>query len=232
MTDLAADLTSRSLGDLVAANPAAARLLDRLGLDYCCHGERSLRDACQEAGLDVGDVAALLGDLAVEGDATWTGLDPVELADHIVATHHAYLREELPLLEALAAKVRDVHGERHPELAEVARLVSEVRADLEPHLDAEELELFPAIRTLAEGGAGEVAAAARATIERMRGDHDRVGELLATLRRTTGAFAAPADACASYLSLYERLETLEHDTHLHVHKENHALFPAALALAG
>jgi regulator of cell morphogenesis and NO signaling len=64
----------------------------------------------------------------------------------------------------------------------------------------------------------------------MLAEHDRAGELLERLRAATSSFAVPDDACASYRSLYERLEALELDTHLHVHKENHALFPAALAL--
>jgi regulator of cell morphogenesis and NO signaling len=62
-------------------------------------------------------------------------------------------------------------------------------------------------------------------------DHDRVGDLLANMRAATGGYVAPHDACASYRSLYERLEALELDTHLHIHKENHVLFPAALRLA-
>ena len=44
------------------------------------------------------------------------------------------------------------------------------------------------------------------------------------------AIAYPADACASYRSLYERLAALEADTHLHIHKENNVLFPAVLRL--
>ena len=96
-------------------------------------------------------VAAKFADLDVEGDTTWTTLDAPALAEHIVATHHRYLWEELPLLEALAAKVLAVHGERHPELSEVHELVMAVRADLEPHLQKEERVLFPAIAALAGG---------------------------------------------------------------------------------
>jgi regulator of cell morphogenesis and NO signaling len=62
-------------------------------------------------------------------------------------------------------------------------------------------------------------------------EHDRAGKLLVELRRTTTDYTAPADACASYRTLYARLEALELDTHLHVHKENNVLFPAALRLA-
>ena len=224
------DVHSPTLGELVAANPATARVLDRLGLDYCCHGERSLAEASVEAGLDPEAVAGELEGLPVEGDRAWTTLDPVGLAAHIVATHHQYLHEELPLLDALAEKVHGVHGDRHPELATVRRLVAEVWSDLEPHMLKEERVLFPAIATAAAGERRFPFGTMENPIRVMLAEHDRVGELLAELRAATGGYTVPDDACASYRSLYERLDALELDTHLHVHKENHSLFPAALAL--
>ena len=66
----------------------------------------------------------------------------------------------------------------------------------------------------------------------MRVEHDRAGELLAQLRGHAGGFVLPDDACASYRALYEGLEELEADTHLHVHKENNVLFPAVGAIGG
>lgn len=224
------DVHTPTLGDLVLANPAAARVLETFGLDYCCHGERTLADACTTAGIDVGAVADRLDELEVEGDTAWASLDPPALAAHVVDTHHRYLHEELPLVDALAAKVLSVHGDRHPELADVARLVTAVREDLEPHLMKEERVLFPAITALA-GGEREFPFGPVANPIRMMGiEHDRAGELLVELRAATDGYAVPDDGCASYRSLYERLEALELDTHLHIHKENHVLFPAALRL--
>jgi regulator of cell morphogenesis and NO signaling len=219
-----------TLGDLVTTNPAAARVLEGFGLDYCCHGERTLRAACADAGVDPVAVEAKIAAAIPDGDVTWAALPPAELADHIVATHHGYLHEELPLVEALAVKVRSVHGERHPELAEVERLVAAVRADLEPHLMEEERVLFPAIHALAAGERDFPFGTVANPIRMMGVEHERAGELLSELRRVTGAYEVPADGCASYRSLYERLEALELDTHLHIHKENHTLFPAAQAL--
>lgn len=217
----------RTLGDLVAEVPDAARVLDRLGLDYCCHGERTLAAACREAGLNPeAAIAELDGLTATSSD--WAEMTPPELADHIVASHHRYLRDELPRLEALAAKVEGVHGERHPELASVRRIVTELRDDLEPHMDKEELVLFPAIRALFAGRREFPFGAIANPIWVMTAEHDRAGELLAALRDTTIGYQSPDDACASYRSLYERLDALEHDTHVHVHKENHRLFPAAV----
>jgi regulator of cell morphogenesis and NO signaling len=158
-------------------------------------------------------------------------MSPAALVDHLESTHHAYLRVALPRLCALADKVASVHGERHPELSEVARLVVELRADLEPHLLKEERVLFPMVRELAGAAvAPEFHCGTLANpIRVMSQEHDAVGELLALLRATTGDYAVPADGCASYAALYTGLAELEADTHLHVHKENNVLFPAVLA---
>jgi regulator of cell morphogenesis and NO signaling len=225
------DTHSPSLADIVAGNPAAGRVLDGFGLDFCCHGERSLESACAAAGIDPGAVEASLREVHSTEDATWTTLDPAALAAHIVTTHHAYLHEELPLLDALAAKVLEVHGTRHPERGEVRRLVRELRADLEPHLLKEEQILFPAITELANGRRPLPFVWVADPIRVMSADHDRDGELLRRLRRATADYVVPDDGCASYRSLYERLDALEADTHQHILKENHTLFPAALALA-
>jgi len=224
-TDLTSVDVRRSLGDLVTERPGRARVLERLGLDYCCHGGRSLADASAAAGLDADDVAVALAEVADDPRDHADRLPPVELVDHLLATHHAYLHEELPLLHALATKVRSVHGERHPELAEVARLVGELRADLEPHLAKEEQVLFPAIRRLANRPATTLAPPIRV----MLAEHESAGELLAELRATTSGYLVPDDGCASYRTLYERLAALEADTFRHVHLENNVLFPAVLA---
>lgn len=225
-TDLPPIDVHRSLGELVAERPARARVLERQGLDYCCHGDRSLADAAAAAGLDVAALAAELGAVEDTAAADIDRLPPVELIDHILATHHAYLHDELPLLDALARKVRDVHGERHPDLVLVARLVAAVRADLEPHLSKEERILFPAIRRVVEAG-GEPGAIDQ-PIRVMLWEHEAAGELLEELRAATGGYAVPDDGCASYRMLYERLDALEADTHRHIHLENNVLFPAVL----
>lgn len=214
---------NRTLGELVAEQPARARVLERAGIDYCCHGDRSLSLAAAEAGLDANTLALVLD--AVEAvPAAADGaerLQPAALAHHIVETHHRYLAAELPELDTLAVKVRGVHGERHPELAEVARLFHQLRGELEPHLAAEEAEVFPAIE------AGTDHEAIDAGVARLVAEHARAGELLAALRAAARDYAVPADACASYRSLYERLAALEADTFRHIHLENNVLFRAA-----
>ncbi len=139
-----------------------------------------------------------------------------------------YLWAELPRISALVDKILTVHGDRHPELAEVQRLYEELRADLEPHLAREEQELFPMIRRLAAttGEPGSDTSALATQIDALAVEHETVGDLLDALNRATSGYTTPADGCASYSACYRALADLEADTHLHVHKENNLLFPA------
>lgn len=223
---------SITLAELVTQRPALARELERRSLDYCCGGQRTLAEACAAQGLDVDETATAL-DAAPGGEiAPWATFGPAELVDHLQATHHAYLHDELPRLTALADKVAQVHGGRHPELLDVQRLYGELRDDLEPHLAKEEQVLFPMIRELAAADTAPTfhCGTLRNPISVMLREHDRAGELLERLRAVTDGFVIPDDACASYTALYTGLEELEADTHLHVHKENNLLFPAVIAL--
>jgi regulator of cell morphogenesis and NO signaling len=222
-------MPATTLAAIVNANPAALRILDRHGLDYCCGGQRSLDEACAEAGLDPAAVQAELDGAGTAVQADWASMDAAQLVDHIESTHHRYLHDELPRLSQLAAKVLGVHGGRHAELGAVARTYEALRVDLEPHLAKEEQVLFPMIRQLAAAGpsappsfhGGSVANPIRVMLL----EHDRAGELLAELRSLTAGYTPPSDACASYSALYDGLAELEADTHLHVHKENNVLFP-------
>jgi regulator of cell morphogenesis and NO signaling len=233
MTTIDPDTT---LADVVTEHPRLARELERRGLDYCCGGRRTVAEASSAAGLDPGtvvdDLVAATAGESGGAEEPWASMGVVDLVDHIVATHHRYLWDELPRLTALVEKVAGVHGGRHPELADVARILGALRADVEPHLAKEERVLFPMVRELA--GADVLPSFHCGSLARpisvMLLEHDRVGDLLAELRTTTGGFAVPADGCASFQACYQGLADLEADTHLHVHKENNLLFPAVVRL--
>ena len=229
MSDLTTD---RTLADVLTEEPGAARVLERFGLDYCCGGRRTLADACAREGVDPDQVLDALGDVAPGPEPDWVRMAPEELVDHLEATHHAYLHAELPRLDALVDKVSRVHGVRHAELVDVRATFVALRAELEPHLLKEERVLFPMIRELATTTAPPSfhCGALANPISVMMAEHDRAGELLATLRRLTDGYQPPADGCPSYRTLYAGLAELEADTHLHVHKENNLLFPAVVIL--
>lgn len=222
-----------TVGQIVADHPALARVFERLGIDYCCGGKKTLREAAAARGLDPNTLVATLTAAASDGDAPAS--DPASmsltaLADHIEQTHHAYLRRELPRLETLAQKVAAVHGQGHAELLELRQVLAAFIAEIASHMAKEEQILFPIIRRIeaAEGPVVNHCGTIANPIRVMEMEHASAGDALGQMRQLTTGFTPPADACNSWRVLLDGLRQLEADMHQHVHKENNILFPRAL----
>lgn len=219
-------IVGRTIGELVVERPSRSRVFGKLGIDFCCGGRRSLAEACSAHALDPADVARLIAEAEQEGEAPneWAEAPLAAVCDHLVATHHAFTKEELPRLEALLDKVARVHGERHPQMIEVAELFRALAAELSSHLAREEGVLFPAIRALE----GAPSAGLMMPIRVMMREHDDAGEVFRRLRELTGDFVTPEGGCNTFRAALSGLADLEEDLHRHVHLENEILFPRAL----
>jgi len=139
---------TKTVRELAVELPSATRVFERLGIDYCCGGGQSLEEACSSAKVKVDDVLRALEAEAAPAAAApvdWTGASMAKLIDHIVATHHAYVKAEVPRLEQLIAKVVSVHGQHHPELKQVQSDFRTLGAELGMHMMKEEQILFPYI---------------------------------------------------------------------------------------
>ncbi len=229
-----------TLAEIAATSLAATTLLEKHGLDYCCGGKQSLSAACQDKGLSAATVLAELEQAATPTGSEGTGWNTAALAElirHILSTHHDYLKRELPALETRLRKVVSVHGERDPQsLPRLLEIYTALRGELELHMHKEEAILFPSIERY------EAAISARAgvpflpfgsfanPIGMMHHEHDSAGEALRAMRQVTGDYTLPAHACSTYRALFEGLEALEADLHVHIHLENNILFPRALKL--
>jgi regulator of cell morphogenesis and NO signaling len=223
-----------SLADLVLAAPRRAELFERLRLDYCCGGARSLADACARRGLDADTIVAVI---AAYDDGAGTGAMEQhdvaraslgDLCDHIVKAHHDHLRRELPRTAELLAKVVRVHGSTHRELHDLQRVFDSLRAELERHMEAEETIVFPACRALEQQPGAHVNGA---VLVQMEGDHAGVADALIALRELSDGYRLDRASCATHRALLEALQALELDLHQHIHEENNVLFPRARAMA-
>ena len=218
------------VGQIVAEAPTTARIFELVKIDYCCGGKSSLTDAAAERNLDVDLLlGALASARAPAKDSTairWDLRPLPELVEHIETTHHVFLRRELPRLEKIVATVARVHAEAHPEMAEVLEVYRTLQGELLPHLVHEEEVVFPAVRKLSKGVKTPALADA---LEQMRGEHDKAGAAIHTLRRLTNDYEPPEDACMLFKEMLRGLLALEKDTLAHVHLENNVLLPRCLA---
>jgi regulator of cell morphogenesis and NO signaling len=220
--------------------PGAVRVFERFGIDYCCGGRKPLQQACAELQLSTEQVLEKLQEangLAAPEDLTvWQKAPLSKLIQYIVRKHHTFVRQELPRLRTLAAKVRSRHGAGHPELLEIETLFGELANELSTHMLKEEQVLFPFIARMEHVATAGLQperpffGTVQNPIRTMIQEHENAGELLASIRRLSADFQPPAGACPSYIGLYHGLAEFERDLHMHVHLENNILFPRAQEL--
>ena len=214
--------------------------MQRFDIDLCSHAEESLKQACTELQLSVDQVLEKLADAA----ANEPGAEPADLASysmsrliqHIVRTHHRYVRCELPRLVEMAHKLTGKHGDRAPELKEVENLLGALNAEMFAHLQKEEQVLFPFIAEMEEETVG-FASSAHACfqtvvqpVSMMVREHESAERLVAQMRGLTNEFKTPEWACPTLVALYAGLNQLERDLRQHVHLEDDNLFPRAIEM--
>ncbi|HLJ46266.1 MAG TPA: iron-sulfur cluster repair di-iron protein [Bryobacteraceae bacterium] len=231
---------NQTVGQIAAEKPATVRVFEKLRIDYCCGGKLPLNQACERAGIPVAEAVSLLNELDARssgcGARNWKEASASELIAHITGTHHAFVRQEIPRLEALLGKVKTRHGAAHPEVAEIELLFLAAAQELQSHLLREEQVLFPYIEQLeraAQCGAEPPRGcfpSVEFPIARMLADHDDAGELFARMSALSNRYTPPEQSCMSFTALYRGLSDFELDLHEHIHLENNILFPNAIAL--
>jgi regulator of cell morphogenesis and NO signaling len=228
-------LLERTIGELVAERPSRSRLFESHGIDYCCGGKRSLREAASQAGIDVESFLSSLEALPVVAqDRDWRDASMKELIGHILTAHHDWLKENLPRIAQLSSKVARVHGDHAPETVEAGRLFDELMQEMVPHLEKEEKILFPAALHLESTGMVQLSCHTMDSLEGpvgvMEREHLVVGALLEGLVKATDGFRPPEHACNTWRALYDALQELDRNTRAHVHLENEVLHARIRAL--
>lgn len=233
--------TARTVREVVLEFPEATRIFEKLGIDYCCGGNKPLEEACGAANLSVEQVLGSVEEAeqtarASRKDHNWQSEPLTDLISHIKRTHHKYTREAIERLVPLIGKVCSVHGKNHPELLQVQSLFHGLAQELSTHMMKEEMVLFPYIVRLEEAVIQKepVLPAPFGTVQNpvamMMHEHDSAGDALRALRVASAVYTPPGDACISYQTLYKALAEFEADLHQHIHLENNILFPRAIEM--
>ena len=228
-----------NIGAIAAGDLRKAEVFRKLGLDFCCNGHRSLKEACEDAGIPEQHVREALEHLPEEAGIRAPEYDRWELdflADYIVQVHHRYVEEMSPLLRDLSAKVAARHAGAHPELKPMAEEVEALLEEMRAHQIKEEKILFPFIREMVRGQREgrpfphPPFGTLESPVEMMKEDHREAAVHIKALASLSQNYQAPADGCDSYRLYYARLRAFDEDLQLHIHLENNILFPKAVAM--
>lgn len=225
--------SDKMLGDIVADDFRTAEVFKNAGIDFCCGGKKTLKQACEEKALNLEVIVQQIVEqqtLPISNAQNFKDWPLDFLCDYIVNFHHKYVFKTLPELVFYTRKIADVHGNNHPELQEAASLFGQINSELLQHLRNEEEILFPAIKQLLKHGNDEARNIVKSEITRMNGEHEFAGGAMDKINEITGGYQVPADGCNTYMVSFKLLKQFEDDLHIHVHLENNILFPKALNL--
>lgn len=145
------NIENKSVGDIVAGDYRAAGVFENHKIDFCCNGGRSLADVATEKGLDTNVLVEEIkkAQAADNGSATDYESWPLDLlADYIVKTHHRYSDAQITKIKPYLDKIVQVHGDRHPELAQIQEVFNQIAGEISSHTKKEELMVFPFIKKL------------------------------------------------------------------------------------
>jgi regulator of cell morphogenesis and NO signaling len=233
------ELMTRSLAQIVNEDHRTATVFEKYDLDFCCKGKRSLREACIESGVPEPEIldqlTAVFQSEIAGGKIYPDDLSISQLIDYIISNHHSYVKKELPRILGYLNKVASKHTDRHPEIKKVEELFTEVKQEMELHMQKEEMIVFLRIQELEKQYAAGLAdkrniVYLQSPVMVLEEEHERAGDLMTQIKRLTNHYTAPPDACTTYRMVLSALEIFEIDLHRHVHLENNLLFPKALGL--
>jgi len=227
------------IGQFVADDFRTAAVFTKYKIDFCCNGNRSIEEACDNKGIDSN---VLLEELvSVLNTSTNQSIDykswPLDLlAEYIEKKHHRYVEEKIPVLRQFLDKLCNVHGDRHPELFKINELFTASAVELDSHMKKEELIVFPFVKKMVKATIDHEAIQSpqfgtiESPIEVMMQEHDNEGSRFREIAELSNNYTPPADGCNTYKVTYAMLEEFEKDLHLHIHLENNILFPEAIKL--
>jgi regulator of cell morphogenesis and NO signaling len=229
--------TSDTIGSIVTRNLHAAKILTDHGLDFCCGGQKSLQEACNDKKIAIDGLLkqlASISDAKAEETLDFVEMNLIPLTKYIEKTHHKFTSDKIILVKNNLSKLILAHGTSHPELIAIKQEFDSLSDHLTNHMKREELMVFPYIRNMVRFGKAAIGRAVFGYIENpimdLVSDHEAEAEKLKSLDDLTNHYDVPADGCNTYTTTYKAMKELEADLYVHMHLENNVLFPKAVAV--
>lgn len=228
----------KTVAEIVTENIKTAHIFKKYGIDFCCGGGVSVKNACIDKDVDFN---ALEKELSAVNDLVtnahdYDNWDLNFLMDHIVNIHHKYVEESIPLLLQYSNRVAKVHGSHYSEVVTIDALFTEVAQELSSHMRKEEHVLFPYIKEMVNAEKNNTApplshfGTVKNPIEMMEYEHESAGDIFKKIADLSNNYTPPEGACNTFKALYSKLDEFEQDLHQHIHLENNILHPKAVKL--
>lgn len=224
---LVSDFGNKSVAEVAIAYPQAIQVLNRHGLDYCCHGDTDFADACVTQHLDPNQVwMEIQQERPAKGTLRFDDWSTPLLIDFIQQHHHRYVRESIPEIMGLLERICEKHGADQPLLRKLQQTFGLLAEELLAHLPKEEEILFPMILHFTREGTtpNDIYPRVEAPVAVMEHEHESAGDLIKLIRSLTDNYTTPDYACPTYQYTFRMLREFDEDLMQHIHLENNIVF--------
>jgi regulator of cell morphogenesis and NO signaling len=226
--------SNETVGAMVNKIPGSGKVLEELGVDYYCDGDKSLAEACAEIGYDPDGILEGIYNTIPENiprcERDLSKADMYRLLDHMTEQHYGFVLGVTPSLNRLMKQVLTRHGKSHPELIELDNLFTLLCEDLGRHMLKEENLLYKLTRQFESGD--EITDLSDELPEKqvqfLKLEHSNAITLIGKIRHLTNGYVVPEYACSVYRSMIQKMRKMEFDLHRHIHEENNIIYPRAL----
>lgn len=226
------------VSNIVAENYKTANVFKKYGIDFCCNGNRTVKNVCNTHALETSKLIDDLEQILLEDnkEVDYQSWSISFLTDYIYNQHHKYVERKISEIKEYLSKICEVHGNQNPELHKINTLFTASANDLTMHMKKEELMLFPYFKKLDKLDNKNTSISSTLfdtvsdPITSLQQEHDNEGVRFREIAKLSNNYTPPKHACNTYKVTFALLKEFEEDLHKHIHLENNILFKKVIAL--
>lgn len=224
------------LAELAIHIPECIPVFEKYDFNFYQNGNQTLKEACDEKGLQFPDIDRELSDLQkhLRHRYTLEDMDIELLINSINGQHHD---NEAETLASIHNAIQNLVADAPSDLAHIQTLCvidkkfGELKEKLLHHCEKEDKVLFPQIRNLLvfqKEKAPLFQDAVSKTISLIKTlelEHMHAVNALKEIKLALNNFDTPPEVSMEYDHLMKQFKSFEADFHIHIHIENNVLFP-------
>lgn len=225
-----------TVSEMVRQDYRIAEVFQKWGIDYCCGGNTPFTEVCREQQLDASliyeDIQKATHIAPISNHLRFEEWSVEFLVDYITHVHHAYIKDEVPVLYQFVSTFVQGHKKKYPYLEQVLEVLEELKDELLEHTQKEEESIFPYFKQISTTyarresyGALFVRTLSKPFDQIENVEHRRISALLAALRKAANNYTFAEDVCPNHQVVYQKLREFDFDIQQHKHLEGNVLFP-------
>jgi regulator of cell morphogenesis and NO signaling len=234
------EITTKTIvADIVKHNYKTAQIFENKRINFCCGGNKSLDQACMEAGVSVEETMQQIYSLENKEQLQskyFEHLSIDQLCDYIEERFHRSVDNQMPFIFAKIIKLCNSHGHKHNEVFAIRSLFQGLAEQLSSHMKKGELMLFPYIKNMkkAETVGGEppksVFGDLKALLSHMEKELHSGNQMLDKISDLSNSYTKPKGGCNTFEVTYRSLEDFDNELKEYMFIENNILYPKVLSL--